>query len=243
MPSCLTLMQRRRRGLTSPPLVGVENNPGPKGKARRQSRPSNPKSSPTSSHLTAEQKTAIQVELSTCTNFSAIARKLNIKRRAVARWANRLDESGEMKERSRAKKTNSAASNDTGVDDDQDIEVSEPQRKKYKEYKQCSQFEKGKIVAWSEDDHSVRSISQRTGRSIPTVCRWKDRGVTGDVERKPGSRRPRCSSATDTRAWKRRVLGSDSGRKNYRSLWESYCQQMDHLSASPRGRSDHWAPH
>lgn len=194
------LRPRRRRGLTSPPLVNVEDNPGPKGRARRKSTPT--KTNTPGNHLTVEQKEAIKAELLVTSNYSAIAEKLQIKRRTVKRWAERLDATGGLEKQSRANKR--GRTNEPEVEDeDSGDEAPEPQKKKYK---QCNLFEKGKIVAWSEDGKSVREIADRVNRSVSAVSYWRQRGQTGEIYRKPGSGRPRCTSATDDRAFKRRIL-------------------------------------
>src|SRR5882724_3726222 len=81
----IPVLRRRRRGSTSPPLVGIELNPGPKGGRRKSHKAKRPQH-----YLTEQEKKGIKKDLEDCTmSYSAIAKKYHVKEETVSKIGRR----------------------------------------------------------------------------------------------------------------------------------------------------------
>lgn len=196
---------RRRRGSTSPPLVGVESNPGPKAKASRKL--AKMKTVDSNQPLSDKKKREIEHHLELGLSTAEISSKVGTTAKAVNRWKKRLEETGEMKTRHktgrppkrRPVKENSTPSEETF-----------PQRKS-KRRKQMSERDIGKVELGIELGLTERKIGNIVNRSHTTIQRCKKKLRAGQrIERKrdPGSGRPRNTTKRDDRHFALAVVRS-----------------------------------
>ena len=92
--------QRRRRGSTSPPLVGVETNPGPHQKKSTR-RAAKPAPAPLDHNFTEQDKTKLQQLLDEGLTIEEIMRRTRWTKETVIRWSVRYQDTGKMETRKR----------------------------------------------------------------------------------------------------------------------------------------------
>jgi len=85
---------RRRRGRTSPSLINIHPNPGPKKKATRRY---SPKASD-NGHLTADERSEILDLKAEGMSNADIARKVRRKGETINRWIIRYEDTGDLQE-------------------------------------------------------------------------------------------------------------------------------------------------
>ena len=185
-------IRRRRRGSTSPPLVCIEPNPGPKSKARRW----RPKKKPaTGSYISPEQSEQIVAMLNQLEPYETIARKVGCSVKAVKLRDKRLEADGsvEMKKGGRSKRLCQKR-----------VQLSKRPRtppKKKAKHSQVTPEEKGAIRYGVMHGDSNCTVAKAIGRDEATVRLWKDRlQATGKMERKTGSGRKRITTEREDRA-------------------------------------------
>ena len=172
------LLPRRRRGSTSPPLVGVESNPGPKNKASRRTAKQN--ANPYHP-LSDEQRKRIKEYLEEGLTIAEISRRLNMKEEAVIRWKKRLEETGELKPRQspgRPRKRSPEKENP---------EPKEPPRKR-KRRKQMDERDHGKVEAYIDVGLTERTIGTIMNRDHTTIQKCKKKLRAGQPLPKEGAR-------------------------------------------------------
>ena len=148
--------RRRRRGTTSPPLIGIERKPGPRRRPKRKSAKQNynPLSTPKrakipSIHSSPEDRNELKELLESGRSQESIGR---FSKKMVARWAKRLKETGEV----------ALKSFHPEVKADLIHEVEVPDRSGHK---QLSDIEKGEIKAYYYVGLNYTRIAKRVGRA------------------------------------------------------------------------------
>jgi transposase len=194
--------RRRRLGSTSPPLTGIEPNPGPRTAAKRktgkQDSITTPKRSKLQSslHSSPDQREQLKELLESGRSQESIIREGKFSKKMVARWAKKLKPSG-----------------DNNIPEP--VPDPEPVVNVRDEFNHLSDFEKGEIKAFYYAGFSLRHISKRLGRSHTSVRRWIRRMEDEETyDRYEGSGRPRATSKADDRSvaemWSQGVDGGCS---------------------------------
>lgn len=195
---------RRRRGTTSPPLVGVELNPGPKSKARRN----HAKTPPKQGHLTAEEKDHIARRTDEGAEASVIAKEINRKEDTVRKWMTRYRETGEMKEESHAPKRFRG-----DVENAKDEEELQDAEKPEKSWRRLTQYEKGQLDLLLGLGYSERAVADWLDITHQAVHYWKvknrdDKDFLPEAKNPLG--RPRVTTPQQDRLIKLRALSRDT---------------------------------
>jgi Transposase and inactivated derivatives len=201
--------RRRRRGTTSPPLVGIEPNPGPKTGAKRRVEKKKlttpPKTSqPSSIHLSPESLKRLEKEFKSGKSQEAIIKSGEFSKKVVARWAKVFKEKGCLENATRGRRRKLEEDyevrdevldfHDEEEDEKYDDDEDKPDEEKEKKgWSQLSEFDKGQIIMAYKVGESMHGISERVGRARSTVRMWIERWIEeGTVERREGSGRPRA---------------------------------------------------
>jgi transposase len=189
----LPAMPRRRRGSTSPPLVGVEPNPGPQHvKARRwiAKAPHQLRGHRLSDQQRGEIKELISLGLS----VPEISKRLGVKEETIRGWKRRLEATGSMKPRAppgrRPKRSFEG-----------ETQTSEEKRPR-KRWKAMQERQLGKVEGLLEVGLPERTVATLAQRSPSTVHRCKEilkAGQPLERKKKPGSGRPRKTTDRDDR--------------------------------------------
>ena len=200
--------QRRRRGSTSPPLVGVETNPGPIRKKARGELPSLPRRLwTTTSPSRTKQK--LQQLLDEGLTIEEIMRRTRWTKETVIRWSVRYQDTGKMETR---KRPGCPPKRRQGKETD--ISSARSQRNRpVKRRKQMDDSDHGKVelgLQMGLTERAVGTIVDRAQSTISSCKKRLDRGET--LDRKPGSGRPRKTSARDDRHYKFAVTADSTGR-------------------------------
>jgi transposase-like protein len=181
------LRPRRRWGITSPPLTGIEQNPGPKRKAtRKNAKDLRTKKRP---KLTDEEKEKIQELWEKGLSKEEVIRALpQYNPNTVLKWINRLIKQGNTKRKTPVMRKE--------LQEEKTKDIAKP----YTTYSQLSEFEKGEIIGMYDMGASINLISTRLECARATVRLWIDRWEQdGTVERRKGSGRPRVTLPGDDR--------------------------------------------
>ena len=185
--------QRRRRGLTSPPLIGIEENPGPKRKAcRRQRKSEETPKTRKKPKLSKEKKDKLVERRQAGETKESIIRSSPYNKNTVELWLQRAEETGSTDRKKRAPKKK----------DEPPIEAEKPKEAKnsHVTFKQMSDFEKGEVIMARELGASIEWIAQRLDRDHHTVRYWIERWQDkGSCKRLEGSGRPHVTLPGDDR--------------------------------------------
>lgn len=186
---------RRRRGSTSPPLVGIEPNPGPKEvrkkshKAKRQQK-----------HLTPEERQGIMEDLKDSNlSRSRIAIKWRVNEKTITN-IERVASGEEPKKRGRP---SAPVKRKEPEKRDPEHRQAKKAKKQEEQSPQLTELEKGEMKALLTQGMSKHQVARVLNRGRTTVQRWAARLDSADTrERKtdPGSGRPRITSTTLDRA-------------------------------------------
>jgi len=164
---------RRRRGSTSPPLIGIEPNPGPKTGAKR--RVAKQPQSIGGRYLSEEKKQQINEQLAQGLSQRQIAKNVGCKEEAVRR---RVPTKHKRK-----------------------VDAESPVLEDPHKVPKLSDKERGKMEYGFQVGDSVSAIAAVTDRSKATVYRNRSRfEEQGTLDRKHGSGRPRVTTASWDRA-------------------------------------------
>ena len=200
--------QRRRRGSTSPPLVGVETNPGPHQKKSTR-RAAKPAPAPLDHNFTEQDKTKLQQLLDEGLTIEEIMRRTRWTKETVIRWSVRYQDTGKMETR---KRPGCPPKRRQGKETD--ISSARSQRNRpVKRRKQMDDSDHGKVelgLQMGLTERAVGTIVDRAQSTISSCKKRLDRGET--LDRKPGSGRPRKTSARDDRHYKFAVTADSTGR-------------------------------
>lgn len=193
----LPLPQRRRRGSTSPPLVGIELNPGPnQPKTSRKTRKSD--SQPLQHNLTKKQLENLEQLFEEGLTLREISQLSGIGLDSVKQWHTRYVQTAKMEKRKRV-----------GRPPKRDVKETEHHPTKPKRRKQMDSEDHGKIKMGVEMGLTERTIANAVNRA-PSTAHWcKKRieaGESLDRKRTPGSGRPRNTTPRDDRHFKLAVV-------------------------------------
>lgn len=189
---------RRRQGSTSPPLVGVHPNPGPKKCGRRV-----PKPHSTSHLMTDEEKERIRELRATGMSGEEIAREIGRDGKAVRIWIKRNEVTHEMKRKERlCKKRQRETVN-------KENNKNQQKQKKQKTWKRLDENEQGYAGALLDFKISHRQIGKKMKRDQRTVDRLAEKRSTGKSKSPSSQGRPRKTTPRDDRALARRADAPD----------------------------------
>ena len=194
----LQLKTRRRRGGTSPPLVCIESNPGPKTRAKRKSKKEHRLETPkkrkrdSQTPLSPKEREELKRELLSGRSAESIIKKGKFSKKVVGRWSKRLKQTGDVK-RAPAPNNLQQEENDENDENDESDESDSDERKIVK-HTHLSEFEKGEIFAMYSHNYSTTEIANFIGRGWSTVRMWIKRWEEEhNFETKPRSGRPRVT--------------------------------------------------
>ena len=183
--------KRRRRGSTSPPLPGVETNPGP-GRAKRKG-PSleNPAGTKRANRdfLSEQDKEELQTLIESGRSLRSIINDGKFSKKVVTRWAPRLKQNNELDGKGKTenviKKTKISNKKDPRA------------------VPKLSTYERGEIRGCYKCGLRPSAVAARVGCSRNTAVRWVTRWIKeGTLERKSGSGRTRATLPGDDRLMK-----------------------------------------
>jgi transposase len=179
-----TLKLWRRRGRTSPPLVNIHPNPGPKSKATRRAA----KLAPDEHHLSKYKRQKILKLRAQGKSVEEIARDISGKSETVQRWIKRREETGELKPNRPGPKRGRHSTNET-----------ENRQKRRRAAAKLSEFEKGKIDVLLDGPMSHRKIGKKLNRSHTAVDNLAKRREEDPEMKRKSSVRPGPPRITDDR--------------------------------------------
>lgn len=186
-------LQRRRRGLTSPPLIGIEVNPGPKRKASRKGAktPLKTKKKP---KLQPEDINALIARWEAGESKESIIASSPYHKKTVSRWIGRHQSTGNAKRNFKSDQR----------EDSKESEKVNPPLKEEKlaksPYEQLTDFEKGEVIMAQEMGASIHWIAERLQRDRQAIKDWvKRRSKTESCRRLEGSGRSKVTLPGDDR--------------------------------------------
>jgi len=193
-------LRRRRRGTTSPPLVNVEWNPGPKNKATRRKDHKGPSECPNErpSHFTKFKATR---DLGRHRTYAAVARRHGVKEETVARLV-APKQPKELK----------AAPTKPAERTTEPARVAKARKHVEGQTPQTSFFERGAMAHGMHQGQSDTELAKDFRRSRGTPWYWRPRLKTrGGAQRKtsPGSGRPRCTTPRTDRWIHHQIMMED----------------------------------
>lgn len=193
--------KRRRRGSTSPPLVGIESNPGPnQPKTSRKTRKSH--NQPLQHNLTKKQIENLKQHFDEELTIREISQLSGIGIDAVAQWHARYVKTTKMENRK-------SPGRPPKRHPEKETEEQTPNTHKPKQRKQMSAEDHGKIKLGIELGLTEQKIADAVGRSRPTIHYCKKRieaGKSLERQKTPGSGRPRKTTPRDDRHFKLAVV-------------------------------------
>lgn len=200
----LPVKQRRRHGSTSPPLVGIESNPGPhQKKGSRKARKTD--FQPLDHNLTNKELQNLETLFEEGLTVQEISRSTGLAEETVTRWHIRYLKTGKLVTRKRSGRPPKRPLQ-------KEKESPSRQRKKSRKAKRRKQMDaedKGMIKMGLQHNIAQQTIANEVDRNQSTVSRCKTRIREGDTlerKRNPGSGRPRKTTKRDDRHFKLAVV-------------------------------------
>jgi transposase len=194
---------RRQRGRTSPPLINIHPNPGPKKKATRHgvSKASN------ETHLSVDERSQILDLRAKGMSVADIARKIGRKEETVDRWIDRYEETGDVQENKPGRKRNGEH-----LTHKENRQKTVKRPKSVKVTQKLTDFKKGNVSALLDIPKSHRKIAAEVGCSHTTVDLWAKRKEEDPEMKRKSDNRPgpsRITSDRQNRILARRADASD----------------------------------
>ena len=174
--------RRNRRGTTSPPLVNIHSNPGPKQpkKGRKVAKRSLDR------HFGEKEKEKAQELINENASIAEISRQMQIQEDTARRWKRRYIETDLMG----TKKSPGRPRHKRSRQNKESLSPQRPQPRPIQKRKKLEIKEIAKVEAYTELNLSCREIAEKVKCGKTTAANWKKRTHTNQpLERKtcPGS--------------------------------------------------------
>ena len=189
--------RRNRRGTTSPPLVNIHSNPGPKQpkKGRKVAKRSLDR------HFGEKEKEKAQELINENASIAEISRQMQIQEDTARRWKRRYIETDLMG----TKKSPGRPRHKRSRQNKESLSPQRPQPRPIQKRKKLEIKEIAKVEAYTELNLSCREIAEKVKCGKTTAANWKKRIHTNQpLERKtcPGSGARRKTTKRDDRHYK-----------------------------------------